>query len=66
MQEDSITYSDADRDYTVESPFPYLHFHATEISSIAATCSTTNVYNGNDCDAYTTNKHHEGDGPYSG
>ncbi|CAG5102201.1 Oidioi.mRNA.OKI2018_I69.chr1.g188.t1.cds [Oikopleura dioica] len=61
-----VAYSTADRDYTVESPFPYLHFHATEISSIAATCSTTNVHNGNDCDAYTTNAHHEGLGPYSG
>jgi hypothetical protein len=46
-----IVHSDADEDYVVESPFPYMHFHATEISGITLTCSTGSVYNGNKCDA---------------
>jgi len=45
-----IAHTDADQDYVVESPFPYMHFHATEISGITLTCSTGSVYNGNKCD----------------
>lgn len=52
--------------YNVDSPFPYLHFHATEIDSIVATCSTDNVHNGNTCDKYSVAAHHKGDGPYGG
>jgi hypothetical protein len=65
-----VTHSTADEDYVVESPFPYLHFHATEIKTITATCSTTNVGNGNLCGAYNDNALHKGTGnnagPFSG
>merc|ERR1711937_16606 len=61
-----VAHSSAKEDYVVEAPFPYMHFHATEISSIAATCSTTGVYNGNLCTTYATNALHKGDGPYGG
>ena len=67
---DKIAHSTADEDYVVESPFPYLHFHATEISSITATCSTTGVFNGNLCGTYDANALHKGEGnsegPFSG
>jgi hypothetical protein len=33
----------------ISSPFPYLHFMAYEITSIAIDCDTTNVDNGNTC-----------------
>jgi len=56
----------AEEAYNVESPFPYLHFHATEIASITADCDLTNVHNGNDCGKYTVGAHHKGDGPYGG
>merc|ERR1712127_86161 len=50
MRDDSIVAHDAaNEDYVVESPFPYLHFHATEIVGIDMTCSTTGVFNGNLC-----------------
>jgi len=45
-----LAHSTADEDYVVESPFPYLHFHATEIAGIDLACSTTGVFNGNKCD----------------
>lgn len=45
-----VAHTAEDEDYVVESPFPYLHFHATEIKGIDITCSTTGVYNGNKCD----------------
>jgi len=51
MRDDSIvTHIDRDEDYVVESPFPYLHFHATEIVGIDMACTTAGVHNGNKCD----------------
>jgi len=45
-----ISHSTADEDYVIESPFPYLHFHATEIVGIDMACTTAGVHNGNKCD----------------
>jgi len=61
-----IAHAAKDEDYVVEAPFPYLHFHATEIKAITPACSTTGVYNGNLCTTYATNALHLGDGPYGG
>ncbi|CBY30737.1 unnamed protein product [Oikopleura dioica] len=66
MRNTAIADTNALEAYNVDSPFPYLHFHATEITSIVATCSTLNVENGNDCEKYSVAARHKGAGPYGG
>jgi len=66
MRNTAIDDTNAEEAYNVDSPFPYLHFHATEITSIVATCSTLNVENGNDCEKYSVAARHKGAGPYGG
>jgi hypothetical protein len=43
----------------ISSPFPYLHFMSYEIMSISFQCDTTNVDNGNTCDAFAPYDTHD-------
>ena len=55
----SNTLVDGSATEQISSPFPYLHFMASEITSIDYTCDTTNVDNGNTCNAFVTPTTHD-------
>jgi hypothetical protein len=43
----------------ISSPFPYLHFMAYEVAAISMVCDTTNVDNGNTCNAFAAYGTHD-------
>jgi len=53
---DSLVENSKDQ---VSSPFPYLHFCAHEVASVSFQCSTENVVNGNDCQAFAYPDEHD-------
>ena len=57
---------DCATNYPVQSPHPYLHFMASEIISIEATCNTINVNNPNRCSMMTMGPGESNNAAYGG
>lgn len=57
---------DCSTDNPVQSPWPYLHFMASEIVQIQATCSSELVNNANTCSQQLTGQSQPNDSFYGG
>ena len=57
---------DCSTDNPVQSPWPYLHFMASEIVQIQATCNSELVNNANTCSQQLTGQSHPNDSFYGG
>jgi len=62
----AVVDGDCATDHQVQSPWPYLHFMASEIVSIHATCNTELVNNANTCGPQPTGTGRPNDAFYGG